>query len=79
MKVTRDRPAWVRRVSFAAVLVVAAVTPGQASSGSLVQCQADPCVTAGMVRWIQSLPGSWVAQSGMTGTTVNLTMGSLDD
>ena len=68
MKVARDRLAWVRRVSFAAVLVVAAITPGQASSGSLVQCQADPCVTAGTVRWAQPLPGSWVAQNGMTGT-----------
>jgi hypothetical protein len=69
VKVTRDRLAWVRRVSFAAVLVVAAITPGQASSGSLVQCQNDLCVTAGTVRWAQPLPGSWVAQNGMTGTT----------
>src|SRR5215469_2487350 len=69
VKVTRDRLAWVRRVSFAAVLVVAAITPGQASSGSLGQCQTDPCVAAGTVRWARLLPGSWVAQNGMTGTT----------
>ena len=69
MNVTRDRLAWVRRVSFAAVLVVAAITPGQASSGSLGQCQNNPCVAAGTVRWARLLPGSWVAQNGMTGTT----------
>src|SRR5215469_16134071 len=69
VKVTRDRLVWVRRLSFAAVLVVAAITPGQASSGSLGQCQNNPCVAAGTVRWARLLPGSWVAQNGMTGTT----------
>ena len=72
MKVTHGRLAWVRRLTFAAVLIVAAVTPGQASSGSLGQCPAEPCVAAGTVRWTQSLPGSWVAQSGTTGTTPEL-------
>jgi len=69
VKVAHGRPAWVRRLSFAAVLVVAAITPGQASSGSLGQCQNGPCVAAGTVRWARLLPGSWVAQNGMTGTT----------
>jgi PQQ-like domain len=69
VKVTHGRLAWVRRLSFAAVLIVAAITPGQASSGSLAQCQNEPCVAAGTVRWIRSLPGSWAAQNGMTGTT----------
>ena len=68
MKVTHGRLVWVRRLSFAAVLIVAAITPGQASSGSLGQCQNEPCVAAGTVRWTRSLPGSWVAQNGMTGT-----------
>src|SRR5215469_10600073 len=72
VKVTHGRLAWVRRLTFAAVLIVAAVTPGQASSGSLGQCPAEPCVAAGTVRWTQSLPGSWVAQSGTTGTTPEL-------
>jgi hypothetical protein len=68
VKVARDRLAWVRRVSFAAVLALAAITPGQASSGSLALCQNDPCVAAGTVRSTQPLPGSWVAQNGMTGS-----------
>ena len=68
MKVPHGRLAWVRRLSFAAVLIVAAVTPGQASSGSLDQCPNEPCVAAGTVRWVRSLPGVWAAQSGMTGT-----------
>jgi len=68
VKVPHGRLAWVRRLSFAAVLIVAAVTPGQASSGSLDQCPNEPCVAAGTVRWVRSLPGVWVAQNGMTGT-----------
>ena len=69
VKVAHGRMTWVRRASFAAILVAAAVTPGLASSGSLTQCPNQRCQTKGTVRWIRSLPGSWVAQDGMTGTT----------
>jgi hypothetical protein len=68
VKVAHGRLVWVRRLSFAAVLVAAAVSPGPASSGSLAQCPNQRCQTKGTVRWIRSLPGSWVAQNGMTGT-----------
>ena len=66
---TRGRLVWVRRLSFAAVLVVAAFTPGgPVPGGFAAQCQTIQCQSAGTVRWIRSLPGSWVVQNGMTGT-----------
>jgi len=69
VKVTRGRLVWVRRLSFAAVLVVAAFTPGgPVPGGFAAQCQTIQCQSAGTVRWIRSLPGSWVVQNGMTGT-----------
>jgi outer membrane protein assembly factor BamB len=58
----------VRRLSFAAVLVVAAVTPGQASGWTPPPCQHAHCESAGTVRWIRGLPGTWVARGGLTGT-----------
>jgi hypothetical protein len=67
--VTHGRLVWVRRLSFAAVLVVAAITPGPTSGGFAAQCQTARCESVGMVRWIRSLPGSWVVQNGMPGTT----------
>jgi hypothetical protein len=61
---------WVRRLSLAAVLVVAAITPGgRPSWGLAAQCQTARCGSVGTVQWIRSLPGSWVVQNGMTGTT----------
>ncbi len=67
---THGRLTWVRRLLLAAVLVVAAITPGSpASSGSSAQCPNQRCQVKGTVRWIRSLPGSWVAQNGMTGTS----------
>lgn len=66
---THGRLTWVRRLSFAAVLVAAAVTPGLSPSGSSAQCPNQRCRARGTVRWARSLPGSWVAQNGMTGTT----------
>jgi hypothetical protein len=69
VKVTNGRLAWIRRISFAAVLLVAAITPSPVSSGSPPQCQGAACQTAGTVRWIRSLPGAWVAENGPAGTT----------
>jgi outer membrane protein assembly factor BamB len=67
---TRGRQVWVRRLSFAAVLVVAAITPGgRPSWGLAAQCQTARCPSVGTVRWLRALPGSWVVQNGMTGTT----------
>lgn len=69
MTVTHGRLTWFRRLAFAAVLVVAAVAPGAASGGSSAQCQKARCESLGTVRWIRSLPGSWIVQNGDAGTT----------
>jgi PQQ-like domain len=66
---------WVRRLCFAVTLAVAAVAPGPAAGSRAPVC-AGPggpggsgCGTAGTVRWARLLPGSWVAQAGLLGTT----------
>ena len=69
MKVTQRRLTWVRRLAFAAVLLLAAATPGMAATRSSFRCQGSGCEKAGTVRWIRPLPGSWTVQNGMTGTT----------
>jgi outer membrane protein assembly factor BamB len=67
--------AWIRRLSFAAVLIVVAVAPGPAASLRSQPCSgpAAPgrsgCGLAGTVRWARLLPGSWIAQNGLLGTT----------
>ena len=69
MKVTQRWLTWVRRLAFAAVLILAAATPGMAATWSSFQCQHSGCEKAGTVRWIRPLPGSWTVQNGMMGTT----------
>jgi len=69
VKVTQGWPTWVRRLSFAAVLLVAAITPGMAAGGSSQQCQRAHCESAGTIRWIRPMPGSWTVQNGEVGTT----------
>jgi hypothetical protein len=69
VKVTRGRLVWVRRLSIAAVLIGALIAPGPASNGSSGQCPNHRCQVKGTVRWLRSLPGSWVAQNGTAGTT----------
>jgi outer membrane protein assembly factor BamB len=62
------RMVWIRRMCFAAVLLVAAVTPGPASGWASSLCRKPHCETAGTVRWARALPGTWVAQPGLSGT-----------
>src|SRR5215471_1520330 len=69
VKVAQRWPTWVRRLAFAAVLILAAATPGMAATLSLSQCPHSGCEQAGAVRWIRPLPGSWTVQNGITGTT----------
>ena len=69
MKVTQRWLTWVRRLAFAAVLLLAAATPGMAATRSSFRCQGSGCEKAGTVRWIRPLPGSWTVPNGMTGTT----------
>ena len=69
MKVTQGWLTWVRRLSFAAVLLVAAITPGMAAAGwSSQSCQGTRCERAGTIRWIRPVPGSWTVQNGDVGT-----------
>ena len=69
MKVTQGWPTWVRRLSFAAVLLVAAITPGTAAGWSSVRCPQGGCEKGGTIRWIRPMPGSWTVQNGEVGTT----------
>jgi hypothetical protein len=69
VKVTQRWQRWVRRLSFAAVLLVAAITPGMAAGWSSRQCQRAQCESAGAIRWIRPMPGSWTVQNGEVGTT----------
>jgi hypothetical protein len=50
------------------VLVGAAVIPGRASSQQATHCTGLHCTTPGSVLWTHALPGSWIAQSGVSGT-----------
>ena len=57
----------LRRGSLIAILVALAVVPGPASAAR--PCTNRACESAGLVRWARPLPGTWVAQSGLAGTT----------
>jgi outer membrane protein assembly factor BamB len=50
------------------VLAGAAIIPSRASSAPSKPCAGSSCRTSGRVRWTARLPGSWVAQPGLTGT-----------
>ncbi len=68
VKVTRKPGAWARRALLVVVLLGAAVIPGKASSQQVAHCTGLRCTTAGSVLWTHALPGSWMAQSGVSGT-----------
>jgi PQQ-like domain len=67
MRVARGSPTWVRRGLLAAVLAAAALVPGHAIGSASHSC-AGRCSTAGTIRWVRLLPGSWTAAGGITGT-----------
>jgi len=58
----------MRRALLAAVLVGAAVIPGRASSQTAAHCAGTRCSRSGSVLWSARLTGSWLAESGFTGT-----------
>jgi len=74
-QVTRGSLTWIRRLSFAAVLLVVAVAPGPAAGSRSGACTGpggpggSGCGSEGTVRWSRLLPGAWVAQPGLLGTT----------
>jgi hypothetical protein len=69
--VRQGTSAWVRRGLLAVVLLGAAVVPGRASSQATARCDGDRCQAAGSILWTRTLPGSWVAQPGVTGTVTS--------
>jgi outer membrane protein assembly factor BamB len=71
VKVPRGPAAWARRALLALVLVGAAVIPGRASSQQEPHCTGLRCTSAGSVLWTRPLPGSWIAQSGVSGTVTD--------
>jgi PQQ-like domain len=71
VRVTRGQAAWVRRGILAVVLAGAAIIPSRAVSASFKPCSGSSCLTSGRVRWTARLPGSWIAQSGLTGTVTS--------
>ena len=60
---------WIRRLSFAVVLAVAAVAPGPASGSPSLLCSGPGCERAGAVRWAHRLPGAWIVQNALMGIT----------
>ena len=68
VKVGRRPSAWARRALLVVVLLGAAVIPGRASSQQVPHCTGLRCTTPGSVLWTHAMPGSWIAQSGVSGT-----------
>lgn len=60
--------AWARRAVLVVVLLGAAVIPGRASSQQAQHCTGPHCRAHGSILWTVGLPGSWLAESGLTGT-----------
>jgi hypothetical protein len=73
VKLARGRIVWARRALLALVLVGAAVIPGRASSHISQHCAGRRCTTAGSVLWTAALPGSWLAETGVSGTVASQT------
>jgi hypothetical protein len=66
--VGRGRRGWLTRGVLAAVLLVVAFAPSQASGSRLADCTPVRCDGAGTVRWAEPLPGSWTAATDALGT-----------
>ena len=73
VKLARGPIVWARRALLALVLVGAAVIPGRASSHISQHCAGRRCTTAGSVLWTAALPGSWLAETGVSGTVASQT------
>lgn len=73
MKLARGPIVWAKRALLALVLVGAAVIPGRASSHISQHCAGPRCTIAGSVLWTATLPGSWLAESGVSGTVASQT------
>jgi hypothetical protein len=68
VKVARGPAGWARLALLGVVLLGAAVIPGRTTSQQTSHCTGLHCTAAGSVLWTSALPGSWVAQPGVSGT-----------
>jgi hypothetical protein len=59
---------WARRALLAVVLLGAVVIPGRATGQQSRHCSGARCRAAGSILWTASLPGRWLAETGVTGT-----------
>jgi outer membrane protein assembly factor BamB len=71
VKLARGPIVWARRALLAIVLVGAAVIPGRASSHIAQHCAGPRCTAPGSVLWTTALPGSWLAEPGVSGTVTS--------
>jgi outer membrane protein assembly factor BamB len=75
----RARRGWIGRGVLACVLLAAIFLPGQASGAPVSRCRSVQCKSAGTVRWIRPLPGSWSAQDAVLGTVPAVPPASSDE
>jgi hypothetical protein len=68
VRIGRGAGAWARRAVLAVFLIGAAVIPGRSASPQTQHCSGPRCRAAGSILWTASLPGSWLAETGVTGT-----------
>jgi hypothetical protein len=68
VKVARGPGGWARLALLGVVLLGAAVIPGRATSQQAPRCAGLRCTAPGSLLWTSALPGSWIAQSGVSGT-----------
>jgi len=68
----RGAGVWARRAVLAAVLIGAVVIPNRAVSQQAQQCEGPHCRAHGSILWTAGLPGSWLAEAGVTGTVPTL-------
>jgi outer membrane protein assembly factor BamB len=59
---------WARRALLAVVLLGAVVIPSRTTSQQTQRCSGARCRAAGSILWTASLPGRWLAESGVAGT-----------
>jgi outer membrane protein assembly factor BamB len=59
---------WARRALLAVVLLGAVVIPSRATSQQTQHCGGVRCRAAGSILWTASLPGRWLAETGVAGT-----------
>jgi hypothetical protein len=62
---------WARRALLAVVLIGAVVIPGRATSQQTQRCSGPRCRAAGSILWTASLPGRWLAETGVAGTVAS--------